>query len=111
MALATVALSELADIIRSKNAGPYRITFDVLFDDFERYRMVRDSGAITRETVAIAYGITPDEISSLFAVDMANAIKITLKRRNPQGRPGDSDMYGCQQHVPLMQLPVTVERA
>jgi hypothetical protein len=109
MALASVALSELADIIRSKNAGPYRITFDVLFDDPARYRMVRDSGAVTRETVAIAYGVTPDEISSLFAVDMANAIKITLKRR-PQGTPGDSDMYGCQQHVPLMQLPVTVER-
>ena len=32
-------LSDLATVIRSKNAGPFELTFDVLFanrDDFER---------------------------------------------------------------------------
>ena len=29
----SVPLSELASIIRSKNAGPFRITLDVLFAD------------------------------------------------------------------------------
>jgi hypothetical protein len=33
MASRTQPLSELADIIRSKNAGPFRITFDILFSD------------------------------------------------------------------------------
>ena len=108
MAPSTRPLSELADIIRSKNAGPFRITFDILFSDAARYRMVRDSGAVTRETVAAAYGVSPAEITSFFAVDMANAIKITLRRPRAQGAFGESDIYGCQQHAPLLGLAVPV---
>ena len=104
-------LSEVADIIRSKNAGPFRITLDVLFRDAATFRAVRDSGAITRDSVARAYGIAPAQISSLFAFEMGNAYKITLVRPIAQGAIGDSDMYGCQQHVPLMSLPVSVPRS
>ncbi len=108
MAKRMVPLSELADIIRSKNAGPYRITLDILFSDPARYRLVRDSGGVTRETVAAAYGLKPSDISSFFAVDMASAIKITLRRPRGQGNFGESDIYGCQQHVPLMGLGIPV---
>lgn len=108
MAQQPVPLSALADIVRSKNAGPFRITLDILFTDPARYRLVRDSGAITRETVANAYGIAPQEITSFFLVDMANAIKITLRRPRTQGAFGESDVYGCQQHVPLLGLMVPV---
>jgi len=78
MAQRTLPLSELADIIRSKNAGPFRITFDILFSDPARYRLVRDSRALNRETVAKAYGSSPSEITSFYEVDMANAIKVTI---------------------------------
>lgn len=103
-----VPLSECADIIRSKNAGPFRITLDIIFSDPQRYRLVRDSGAVTPETVAAAYGIDPGEITSFFQVDMANAIKITLRRPRAQGSFGESDIYGCQQHVPLLGIAVAV---
>ena len=99
-------LCEVADIIRSKNAGPYRITLDVLFGDRGMYDMVRNSGAITRRTVAKAYGIDESGISSIFEVDMAQAFKITLYRPIAQGACGEGDMYGCQQHVPLLNLAV-----
>jgi hypothetical protein len=108
MAQRTIPLSELADIVRSKNAGPFRITLDILFSDPARYRVVRDSGALTRETVAKAYGIAPQEITSFFLVDMANAIKVTLRRPRTQGAFGESDVYGCQQHVPLLGIAVPV---
>ncbi len=108
MAQRTQPLSDLAAIIRSKNAGPFRITFDILFSDPARYRMVCDSGAVTKESVAAAYGISPDEITSFFQVDMANAIKITLRRPRSQGSFGESDIYGCQQHVPLLGLAIPV---
>ena len=75
------ALSELASIIRSKNAGPYRVTLDILFTDPDLYRRVRDSGSVTKDTVAAAYGIDVAEVASLFNVDMANAIKVTLRRK------------------------------
>ena len=108
MTARTVPLADLADIVRSKNAGPFRITLDILFSDPARYRLVRDSGAVNRETVAEAYGIAPQEITSFFQVDMANAIKITLRRPRTQGAFGESDVYGCQQHVPLLGIMVPV---
>ncbi|SEG27521.1 DUF4387 domain-containing protein [Bosea lathyri] len=99
-------LKDLADIVRSKNAGPYRITFDILFKDKARYEAVRDTGAINPASVAAAYGIDVAQISSFFEIDMANAIKITIKRPRAQGSAGDGDMYGCQHHVPLMRIDI-----
>lgn len=106
--MADHALADLAPIVRSKNAGPYRLTLDVLFNDDETYRAVRDSGSVTAASVAAAYGLAEDSVSSFFAIDMARAIKITLIRPLAQGAPGDGDMYGCQQHVPLMRLRVAM---
>lgn len=104
--MTTRPLKDLADIVRSKNAGPYRITFDILFRDKSRYEAVRATGAINPDAVALAYGIAVSQISSFFEIDMANAIKITIKRPRAQGSAGDGDMYGCQHHVPLMDLAV-----
>ncbi len=99
-------LCELADIIRSKNAGPYRITLDILFSDRDIYQAVQKSDAISKQSVATAYGIEETSISSIFEVDMAQAFKITLFRPIAQGADGEGDMYGCQQHVPLLNLLV-----
>lgn len=104
----TLALKDLADIVRSKNAGPYRITFDILFKEKAAYESLRRSGAITPEAVAKAYRIPVSGVSSFFEIDMANAIKITITRPRAQGSSGEGDMYGCQQHVPLMNIQVPV---
>lgn len=101
-----VRLSDLAKFIRSKNAGPYRLTFDILFERLEDFERVRKSGAISAERIARAYGIDVDQVSSLFEVEMAQAYKVTLIRQVVQGRFGETDVYGCQQHVPLMNLVV-----
>lgn len=103
----TTPLCDLAAIIRSKNAGPYRITLDILFSDPEAFETVRDSGAISRASVANAYGIAEEAISSIYEIEMARAFKITLYRPVAQGDSGESDLYGCQQHVPLLTLPVS----
>lgn len=104
-------LKDLADVIRSKNAGPFRITFDVLFRDRDRFEEVRATGAISRSSFAAAYGIPQDRISSFFEIEMANAIKITIVRPRSQGSIGDGDVYGCQAHVPLMEMLVPRTRA
>jgi hypothetical protein len=52
-------LAELARLIRSKNAGPFELTFDVMFEDEATYRRVQRSGALTREAVAERYGLPP----------------------------------------------------
>lgn len=101
-------LSEVAKTIRSKNAGVDKITFDIIFRDRETYEAVRDSGAITRETVAALYGIEPGRISDFVAFDPALAIKFTIYRRRPSGSPGDPDIFGAQQYGPLMDIAVPV---
>ena len=57
-------LRDLAKLVRSKNAGPFELTFDVMFDDAERYRLVRDSGALTRASLARAFAVTEDMITT-----------------------------------------------
>lgn len=105
----TVPLISLARIIRSKNAGPFRVTFDVLFETSELFEQVERSGAMSRANIAKAFGVEEDRIASLFSVPTGKAIKVTLKRPIDQCALGESDVYGCQQHVPLMNLPVPVE--
>lgn len=99
-------LFDVAKTIRSKNAGVNQVTFDIIFPDRASYQRVRDSGAVTRATVARLYGIPESRISDFVTFDIANAIKFTIYREKPSGSPGDWDILGCQFYGPLMDLQV-----
>ena len=99
-----VKLSELARVLRSKNSGPFELTLDVIFDDAEKYELVKQSGVINRDLVCRLYGIPPEELYHLVFFDPALAIKITIKRPVESGGIGDSDVYGAQQHAPLFDV-------
>ncbi len=103
-----VKLGNLAAIVRSKNAGPYRLTFDVLFDRDENYQAVSKSGVLNSKSVANAYGIDVDKISSFFEIPIARAFKVTMFRPHAQCSSGETDVYGAQQHVPLMNMLIPV---
>lgn len=103
---ATTPLSEIASVIRSKNAGPYEITFDVMFSDIAGYARVRDSGVLTRETIADLYQIPDADITYCAFFAPALAFKFTLLRRGDQGGVGERDTFGAQQHAPLLGLAV-----
>jgi hypothetical protein len=105
-ATGTRTLGELAPVVRSKNAKPFRLTFDVIFDDPAVYRRVKAARVLTRERIAALYGVAPGEVLSVHEFDAGLAIKFTLRRPIPQGAPGDGDVYGCQQHAPLLDLEV-----
>lgn len=98
-------LGDLAGVLRSKNAGALLCTLDVIFEDDATYRRVCDSGVITPELVARLYGIAADEVS-IIPYDVAYAIKITIPRRVPSGSFGDTDVYGAQQHAPLINIEI-----
>jgi len=108
MTASKTRLRDFANIIRSKNAGPYRLTFDVLFQDEANFRAVCKSEAITKESVARLYGVPPDQVTSLFVIPAGRAIKVTIRRPIGEGDFGDTDIYGCQQHAPLLDLPIPV---
>ena len=99
-------LCELAKVIRSKNAGPFELTFDILFDSVEIYRRVKESKALSASTFAALYGIAIADVLCVVEFEPALAIKITIKRAIPSGSLGDTDVYGAQQHAPLLGLEI-----
>jgi len=98
-------LGELARLIRSKNAGPFELTFDIMFAEPEVYERVRDFGALTREVVAAQYGLLSEEVK-FFVCDNALAFKASIPRPNFQGDLRDSDNHGGQQYAPLMDIEI-----
>jgi hypothetical protein len=104
----TKKLVDLAKTIRSKNAGTDKITFDIIFREKENYELVKKSGVLTRRTVAVLFNIPDERISDFLEFDPAYAIKFTIRRREPSGSPGESDIFGCQQYPPLLDIEVPV---
>ena len=98
-------LADLAKVLRSKNAGALYLTMDVMFEDESTYRRVRDSGALNARRLAPLYGVSDNEVA-VIPYDVAYAIKITVPRAVPSGDPLDNDVYGAQQHAPLLDIDI-----
>lgn len=98
-------LSDIASVLRSKNAGPLQLTFDIIFPDRKIFRLVKDGGTLNPVQIGQMYDIDPAHIHIIY-YDIVNAVKITMPRRYASGDLKDDDIYGCQQHVPLMGLSV-----
>jgi hypothetical protein len=102
----TQTILDLATVIRSKNAGPFELTFDILFEDPAKYAVVKRSGVITRQLIARLYNISENTVLVCRPYDPALAFKITIRRPIGSGDIGESDVYGCQQHVPLTTIEI-----
>lgn len=98
-------LANLARLIRSKNAGPFELTFDIMFEDEVRYQRVKESGVLTREAVAARYGLEPSQVK-FFYCDNALAVKASIPRPCFQGDLRDADGHGGQQYAPLMDIEI-----
>jgi len=104
----SVKLYDLAKVLRGKNAGPFRTTFDILFDADEPYRRVKNSGVLTKEYIAELYSIRPEDVYGIFFVDTARGIKITIPKPvdMASGAPHCRDLFGAQQHIPLLGVEI-----
>ena len=94
-------LIDYTKILRSKNAGPLFITFDLIFHNNENMRYIAER--LTKEHIAKAYGVSEEKID-IIVYGVVNSIKITFPRKNISGSLGDTDIYGCQQHIPLANI-------
>jgi len=95
-----VKLTDIASVIRSKNSGPYELTLDIIFRDRSWYEKVKK--AIHRGLISQIYDLPEEEVLDIIEFDPAAAIKINLKRPVVSGDIGDTDIYGAQQHAPLL---------
>ena len=98
-------IRDIAKVCKSKNAGPFDLTIDVVFGDGETFERVRAAGVLGTALFARLYGVAEEEV--LFTPYPAGrAFKATLPRLVPAGEVGDTDVYGAQQHAPLLDVEI-----
>jgi hypothetical protein len=98
-------LWELAKLVRSKNAGPFMLTIDIVFADEPMYLQVKRSGVFSRSLFARLYRV-PEEEVIFVEHDRALAFKASIPRPVASGDPDDGDLFGGQQHGPLVELEI-----
>lgn len=59
------SICSLAQVIRSKNAGPYELVLDILFKTREDYQRVKRSEQLTPQLIAGLYNVKPDFIHNI----------------------------------------------
>ncbi len=103
-------LKDIAKACKSKNAGPFEITIDVMFEDAQTFEAVRRTGVINAALFARLYGV-PVEAIEFSEYPPAFAFKASFDRPIPSGAVGDTDVYGAQQHAPLLDVEIPLLKA
>ncbi len=98
-------LIDAVRVLRSKNAGPLTLTIDLLFKDRAAYDRALASPSLQAAELAKLYRVSANAVV-VIPYPVAEAIKVVLPRRITAGSPGDSDVYGAQQHGPLLELEI-----
>ena len=98
-------LKDIAKACKSKNAGPFEITIDVMFDNAATFEAVKATGVISPALFARLYDVPVEDIQ--FSVyPPAYAFKASFERPIASGAVGDTDVYGAQQHAPLLDVEI-----
>lgn len=97
-------IRDVAKVIRSKNSGPFELTFDIIFKNREWFEHCKNRNLIDTDLVCRLFRIAPEDVLGIISFEPAHAIKITIKRWIPSGAPGETDIYGAQQHAPLLAI-------
>lgn len=101
----TETLQHVADLVRSKNAGPFWITIDVFLADHEGYRRVAASALTDARTIAEIYRVDAESVR-IFTLPELNVVKVSFPRPVVQGAIADRDIHAGQQYVALLDLPI-----
>ncbi len=59
-----VTLDSITDVIRSKNAGPYELTFDIMFTTREWFERIAAAGVFNTALICRLYRIPPKMCSA-----------------------------------------------
>lgn len=100
-------LMDIASVIRSKDAGINRLTFDIIFNAKEQFDWALRSNAFSRASIADTLRLDQKNVVGTFAVHTCKAIKITIDRPLISGSVNDRDIFGAQQQsdIERMTLP------
>ena len=96
-------VGDVAELVRSKNAGPFWQTLDIFLPDDDTYRLVAESPSINERVMADLYRVAPEDVA-IYRLPSIRVVKISFPRPTSQGGVDDRDMHAGQQHVPLAQV-------
>ena len=99
-------LIDLVEFLFSKNAGPYLITFDVVFKDDATFEMVRRSKVFNKARIAELYRVPESRVHSIHEYPAGRVIKFNLIRDISSGDFGDRTVFGSQLWAPLITLEI-----
>lgn len=102
-------IDDIAEIIRTKNSGPFELTCDIIFKNQAVYQKAKDSQVLTPEKIARLYGVPLVNIVTFVWFDVAYALKFTMLRGVSSGSKGERDTYGAQQNVPVLSITFPFE--
>lgn len=108
----TGRLLDMAVVIRSKDAGINRLTFDIIFNSPASFEAALKSNLFFKDSVARILGVPSRAVVGTYFVDSCNAIKITLDRPNISASIDERDVFGAQQQssIEALTIPLYVER-
>jgi hypothetical protein len=106
----TCYLADITSVVRSKNAGPYELTLDIMFDNKDTYEKLKAFDLLNKSMIAKLYSITEKEVLVSMYWDQAMAYKATIVRPQVSGGFGEADTHGSQQYVLLMYIKVPIPR-
>ena len=101
-------LLDMAVVIRSKDAGINRLTFDIIFTSGENYEAALRSNVFSRENVAKILKLPTERVVGTFFVDSCDAIKISIDRPNISASIDERDVFGAQQQVAIEGLTIPI---
>ena len=101
-------LRDMAVVIRSKDAGINRLTFDIVFNSAADYESALTSNAFAKRNVAAILGVSLQQIVGTYFVDSCNAIKISMERLNISASLDEHDVFGAQQQAAVERLSIPV---
>jgi hypothetical protein len=101
-------LLDMAAVIRSKDAGVNRLTFDVIFTSGENYEAALHANVFSKDNIARVLDLPPERVIGTFFVDSCNAIKISVNRPNISASTDERDVFGSQQQAAIehMNIPI-----
>jgi hypothetical protein len=109
--LGTHRLLDMAVVVRSKDAGINRLTFDIIFTSGENYEAALRSNVFSKNAIAEILGLPVDRVVGTFFVDTCNAIKISIDRLNISASLDERDVFGAQQQAAIEGLNIPIYAA
>ena len=96
-------LKDVAQKVRSKNAGPFWLTIDIFCGTPEAYEIVVEK--LKTSQVSKSFD-TPEQTIKRFDISDLNVVKFSIPRPEIQGSIHDRDMHGASWAALLSEVEI-----